>query len=104
MWRRIPGSASNWIGLGLDVVSVLAPGAAALGTIYKAADKGVEAAKALEKVGDTASDLQKAAQTAAEKVGQGKGAAHGTKVHTEFKGEVKKLGGELTPEVSYIRR
>lgn len=51
----------------------------------------------------TANELTEAAKRAAETVGQGKGAAYGTRVHSAFEAEVKSLGNtNLTTEVSYL--
>jgi RHS repeat-associated protein len=61
----------------------------------------VRAAKALEEEG-AAAQLQTAANRAAETVGPGSGAVHGTAVHTEFQAEVRALGNKnLSTEVSY---
>jgi RHS repeat-associated protein len=52
--------------------------------------------------GAAAQQLQGAANRAAEVVGPGSGAVHGTEVHTEFASEVKALGNSnLSTEVSY---
>ncbi|RMG20441.1 MAG: RHS repeat-associated core domain-containing protein [Methanobacteriota archaeon] len=52
-------------------------------------------------VSKTAESLQKIAKAASEVVGPGKGAVHGTKIHTKFAEQVKKTMAGLKPEVSY---
>ncbi len=57
-----PGSTSNWIGLGLNIVSLALPGTAALGTVYKAgkkASQAVDVAKSAEKIGEAAGSSKK---------------------------------------------
>jgi|GEM_PF-2380396 len=49
----------------------------------------------------TVSVLEKVAARALRRVGIGKGPVYGTRAHTQFANEVRGLGKQLTPEVSY---
>lgn len=68
------------------------------GAVFGAGASGVA-----DDLAGTADDLTRAAQRASSTVGPGKGAVHGTQVHSAFRNEVNAIGnGNLSSEVSYL--
>jgi len=92
-----------WAGTALPLIITVAEAAAAKAAATAAGGAEAAAAAAAETGTTLADDLAAAAARARNTVGEGSGAAYGTRVHSAFEAEVNALGNEaLSTEVSYL--